>query len=298
MCTTLIITKGAMADGSMVVTHSDDDELGDQTLIRVPAQDHAPGATRDILREHYLHPRIVSSERGPGYQPAPGTVPSWALPLGSIAQPAHTYAYFDGNYAIMNEHNLMIGECTNGTKYEPEAVSVAEAQERGIHVRLLYSQELSRIALERCVSARDAVVMMGELIEEYGLYSTGETLLVADEDEAWVCLLYTSDADIPAFFGKTTKNGFPWMSVGLIGVIALVLVRFTSIIDVIVLCNIVALAAMVIVNASAAVLAHRGFPGSGYRIPGGPVIPIVAGIACVVQFFSYSLVQLLSLIHI
>ena len=186
MCTTLIITKGAMADGSMVVTHSDDDELGDQTLIRVPAQDHAPGATRDILREHYLHPRIVSSERGPGYQPAPGTVPSWALPLGSIAQPAHTYAYFDGNYAIMNEHNLMIGECTNGTKYEPEAVSVAEAQERGIHVRLLYSQELSRIALERCVSARDAVVMMGELIEEYGLYSTGETLLVADEDEAWV----------------------------------------------------------------------------------------------------------------
>ena len=58
MCTTLIITKGAMADGSMVVTHSDDDELGDQTLIRVPAQDHAPGATRDILREHYLHPRM------------------------------------------------------------------------------------------------------------------------------------------------------------------------------------------------------------------------------------------------
>jgi len=107
-----------------------------------------------------------------------------------------------------------------------------------------------------------------------------------------IALRLVVDADIPAFFGKTTKNGFPWMSVGLIGVIALVLVRFTSIIDVIVLCNIVALAAMVIVNASAAVLAHRGFPGSGYRIPGGPVIPIVAGIACVVQFFSYSLVQL------
>jgi dipeptidase len=186
MCTTLIFTKGAMADGSMVVTHSDDDELGDQTIVRVPSQDHAPGATRDIFCEHYLHPRIVTSERGPGYQEPGDTVPSWAKPLGSIPQPAHTHAYFDGNYGIMNEHNLMIGECTNGTKYEPEAVSTREAHERGVHSRMLYSQELSRIALERCVSARDAVLVMGSLIEEYGLYSTGETLLVADEDEAWV----------------------------------------------------------------------------------------------------------------
>ena len=30
MCTTMILTKGAMASGAMVVTHSDDDELSDQ----------------------------------------------------------------------------------------------------------------------------------------------------------------------------------------------------------------------------------------------------------------------------
>ena len=107
-----------------------------------------------------------------------------------------------------------------------------------------------------------------------------------------IAIRLVADGDIPTFFGKSTRSGYPWMSVGMIGVVALVLVGFTTIIDVIVLCNIVALAAMVIVNASAAVLAHRGFPGSGYRIPGGPLIPILAGIACVAQFFSYSLIQL------
>jgi len=37
-CTTMIITKGASADGSMMVAHSDDDELGDQRFIRVPSR--------------------------------------------------------------------------------------------------------------------------------------------------------------------------------------------------------------------------------------------------------------------
>ena len=186
MCTTMIITKGAMADGSMVVTHSDDDELGDQAIIRVPAQDHGPGALREVFREHYLHPRVATSQRGPCYREPQGPTPSWAKPIGHIPQPAHTHAYFDGNYGIVNEHNVMMGECTNGAKYEPQAVSAADAAARGVHPRLLYSQELSRIALERCTSAREAVTTMGELIDEHGLYSEAETLLVADQDEAWV----------------------------------------------------------------------------------------------------------------
>jgi dipeptidase len=179
----MIITKGA-ADGSMMVSHSDDDELSDQRIIYVPAQDHAEGSMREVLNNtNVYYPRIVSKDRGPGYD-----TPDWPqTPLiGKIKQVPHTYAYFDGNYGIMNEHNLMFGECTNGAKYEPGCVTEEDAAKRHIHCRLFYSAELSRVALERCKTARDAVQLMGRLIDTYGYFSTGETLLVADENEGWV----------------------------------------------------------------------------------------------------------------
>jgi dipeptidase len=170
-------------DGSMMVTHSDDDELGDQRIIHVPAMTHDAGAMREVYKEHYRYPRIVSDRRGPHYD-TPGYPRT--QPIGFIPQVSATYAYFDGNYGIMNEHNLMLGECTNGAKYQPDAVTKEEAETTGRHIRLFYSSELSRVALERCKTAQDAIRCMGELIETYGYYSSGETLLVADENEGWV----------------------------------------------------------------------------------------------------------------
>lgn len=184
MCTTMIITCGATVDGSMMVTHSDDNELSDQRIIYVPAQHHAPGSLRGVIDgSTSAYPRLVSRARGPGYEMAGR--PETAL-IGQIPQVAHTYAYFDGSYGIMNEHNLMMGECTNGARFQPPHVSQEQAAKTGKHCRLFYSAELSRIALERCTSARDAVETMGALIDQYGYFSTGETLLVGDENEAWV----------------------------------------------------------------------------------------------------------------
>ncbi|MEO1701033.1 MAG: C69 family dipeptidase [Pseudomonadota bacterium] len=184
MCTTMIITKGACADGAMRVTHSDDNELSDQRLIFVPALEHQPGSTRAVVAgTNDAYPRLVTSERGPNYELEgyPDTVS-----MGHIPQVERTYAYFDGSYGVMNEHNLMFGECTNGAKYQPDFVSQEEAEKTGKQCRLFYSAELSRIALERCTKAREAVELMGQLIDEYGYFSTGETLLVGDEEEAWV----------------------------------------------------------------------------------------------------------------
>ncbi|MBT8224741.1 MAG: dipeptidase [Dactylosporangium sp.] len=183
MCTTLIVTRGASADGSAFVAHSDDDDLYDQRLIQVPPQDHPEGAQRPVFGLCSRYPRLVTDERGPGYDTAgyPRTVP-----IGHIPQVQHTYGYFDGNYGVMNEHNLMIGECTNAATFQPPYVTAEQAVHTGRHMRIMHSEELSRIALERCTRAREAVALIGRLIDEYGLYDSGETLLVADADEAWV----------------------------------------------------------------------------------------------------------------
>lgn len=183
-CTTILVGKNASADGSVMVSHSDDG-LGDGRLIYVPAMDHQPGAVRPVFYSHcaldYMPQwgateshRIVTQDRGPGYQ-TPGDPAS--VPLGYIPQVPHTYAYFDANYGIMNEHQLSIGECTDPARVHP-------LPEPG--KRIFYSAELSRVALERCQTAREAIRLIGDLIMKYGYYATGETLLVADPKEGWV----------------------------------------------------------------------------------------------------------------
>lgn len=187
-CTTMIITKGASADGSMMVSHSDDDELGDQRIIRVPSI--LQTGSRDIYTELNRYPRINTKKRGQYYfvDGHPITPVLYELPFEEIwkllgHKTEKSYAYFDASYGIMNEVNLMIGECTNAANYEPEANNI---KSKGHPMRIFYTQELSRLTLENCSSAREAVKFMGALIEKYGYFSTGETLLVADEDEAWV----------------------------------------------------------------------------------------------------------------
>ncbi|MBN2017428.1 MAG: C69 family dipeptidase [Candidatus Cloacimonetes bacterium] len=184
-CTTILVTKGASVDGSVFVAHSDDSELFDQRLVYVPAADHEPGTFRPIYYDAaslgerpeyhgYLLRRYVGSDRGPTYED-PNHPQS--IPLGQIPQVEHTYAYFDGSYAIMNEHQLMFGECTDGTKIQPDPIPGK---------LIFYSAELSRVAAERCTKAREAVLLIGHLIETYGYYGTGETLPIGDTEEGWV----------------------------------------------------------------------------------------------------------------
>ncbi|WP_432738664.1 dipeptidase [Maridesulfovibrio sp. FT414] len=192
-CTTTITGKKASADGSVMVSHSDDG-LGDGRLIYVPAKKHKKDSMRPVYYDACSlgykpewgaseTKRIVSHSRAPGYD-TPGFPLS--IPIGYIPQVEHTYAYFDANYGIINEHQLSIGECTDKAKVHPEPAPGK---------RIFYSSELSRVALERCKKARDAVKFMGELIDKYGYYGTGETLLVADPEEGWVFEMCGYDMD-------------------------------------------------------------------------------------------------------
>ena len=184
-CTTLLVTKEASEDGSVIVGHSDDSELFDQRLVHVPAADHKPGSMRPVYYDAsalgdkpeyhaYELRRYVGSDRGPIYND-PNQPQS--IPLDYIPQVEHTYAYFDGSYAIMNEHQVMFGECTDGTKIQPDPIPGK---------LIFYSAELSRVAAERCTTARQAVELIGHLIETYGYYGTGETLPIGDKEEGWI----------------------------------------------------------------------------------------------------------------
>ena len=186
-CTTTIVTKGASADGVTYVTHSNDAFESDPNIVYVPAKDHPAGTMRKVYPsaiawdelpkyECYENPRLVAPERAEAYN-YPNK--KRTKPLGEIPEVAHTYAYIDSDYGVMNEHGLMLGECTNNSAH----LEYMEPKEgHGI----FYASELGRIALERCRTAQEAIRLMGDLIDKYGLWGTGETLLVADKNEGWV----------------------------------------------------------------------------------------------------------------
>ncbi len=185
-CTTIVVTPQASANGSMMVAHSDDNHLSDQSIVFVPAKNWPQNSQRPVYASavaigplpqynSLLVPRLVSSQRSPAYAPKNGEKES--IPIGFIPQVPHTYAYIDSSYGIMNEHGLMFGECTN-TSFVTNGPDPKK--------RLFYTSELSRVALERCKTAREAILLMGKLVDNYGYYGTGETMPVADANEAWV----------------------------------------------------------------------------------------------------------------
>jgi dipeptidase len=98
----------------------------------------------------------------------------------------------------MNEHQLAMGESTCAARFwaaPPSAGGNARMEVR----------EMSKIALERCKTARCAISLMGELGEKYGMYAAdwsggdaslgeaGEALTVIDTEEAWVFHVLSDD---------------------------------------------------------------------------------------------------------
>lgn len=84
-------------------------------------------------------------------------------------------------------------------------ILIHEGGKAAIEVR-----EMSKIALERCTTAKEAVLLMGSLAEEYGFYAAdwsggdaskgegGEALTVVDKTEAWVFHVLADDTGTSA----------------------------------------------------------------------------------------------------
>ncbi|MFO7652322.1 MAG: C69 family dipeptidase [Candidatus Krumholzibacteriia bacterium] len=146
-CTNFLISAGASADGSTMVTYAADSHGFYGELYYRPPGEHVPGA------------RIEVHEWDTGKY------------LGEIAQAPVTYSVI-GN---MNEHQVSIGESTWGGRPElrdPEGI--------------LDYGSLMYIALQRARTAREAVEIMTGLVEAYGYASTGESFSIGDPDEVWI----------------------------------------------------------------------------------------------------------------
>lgn len=168
----IYVGKNLTADGSVLVGGSGD-EVSSHWLEVVPAKDHEEGTTIVV--------GVDASANMPGE-------------LMEIPQATRTHRYLTMNYSDyegfpppltnggLNEHNVAARDVWSDSR--PELVAMTPNPQQGPN----YS-DLSRIAMERATTAREAVEIIGHLIDTYG-YSTygGNSHLFADENEGWVLL--------------------------------------------------------------------------------------------------------------
>jgi len=146
-CTNLLISKGATTDGSTMISYNADSHVLYGELYYRPAADYPEGSWFDI------------------YEWDTGKY------LGKIKQVKHTYSVV-GN---MNENQVSIGETTYGGRLE--LIDTTAIVDYG---SLMY------ITLQRAKTAREAIKIFSELINEYGYYSEGESFSISDANEVWI----------------------------------------------------------------------------------------------------------------
>ena len=168
----IYVGKHLTTDGSVFIGGSGD-EVSSHWLEVIPAQDHPEGATITVgvTAEAFMPGEFIE-----------------------IPQARHTFRYLTMNYS---EYEGFPPPLTNGGLNErnvagrdvwapsrDELIALTPRPQAGPQ----YS-DLSRIAMERARTAREAAEIVGALIDEYG-YSTygGNSHMFADSKEGWVLL--------------------------------------------------------------------------------------------------------------
>ena len=158
-CTSIMVGKSASADGSVITSHTCDGRYRTWMSIE-PAADHKGG---DLLtvNKGTMHTTFRTDTTG-------------IREAGKIPQASHTYAYLNTAYPCLNEKQLAIGETTFGG---PDTLRNPKG--------MFQIEELQRIALQRCSSAREAILLIADLIRRYGYGDGGECITIADRREVW-----------------------------------------------------------------------------------------------------------------
>lgn len=170
-CTNFLVTKGASKNGSTMVSYTADSHSLYGALYYRPSQDYKAG---DMMKV---------------YEWDTGKL------LGEIPQVPHTYSVV-GN---MNEHQLLIGESTfTGLTDLRDNTGIID------YGSLIY------ITLQRAKTAREAIKVIGELVSNYGYYSTGESFSIADPNEVWYLEIIGKGTKMVD--GKNVNKGAVWVA--------------------------------------------------------------------------------------
>lgn len=149
-CTTVIAGKNATTDGSVLLGHNEDWGTYLKPLSWNPSEKHRPGATFKLKDGQ------------------------------SIRQVEETFAFIwpAAECNGINERQVALADDTGSCREE------LFQNERGIDL-----EEFVILALQRSRSAREAVQLMGDLIEKYGYRShngkDGDIFSIADPHEGW-----------------------------------------------------------------------------------------------------------------
>ena len=141
-CTSIMVGRKASADGSVITSHTCDSWY--RTWMQMTQPKDYPNDTVMSVFTGRMHTEYPASTNG-------------MKETGTIPQARHTYRILDTAYPCMNEHQLAMGETT----YSGRDTMV---NKKGMFM----IEELARVALERCTTAREAITLMGDLIKKYG----------------------------------------------------------------------------------------------------------------------------------
>jgi len=158
-CTTIMVGRRASTDGSVMTSHSCDGNY--RTWLEIyPHQKYDKGAM------HPVYSGMLHTEEARDM--------TKVIKKGEIPEASETYAFLNTAYPCLNEKQLAIGETTI---YGREELINPDG--------MFFIEELEKIALQRCRTAREAIGLIGKLAEEYGYADLAECITLADPKEVW-----------------------------------------------------------------------------------------------------------------
>nr|WP_320120025.1 C69 family dipeptidase [uncultured Marinifilum sp.] len=168
-CTSIMVGKKASVDGSVITSHTCDGRY--RTWLQVEKAEKFAKDTTTKIYKGTLKTETAWDRRK-------------MIVAGEIPQAKETYSFLNTAYPCLNEKQLAMGETTIvGPK---ELVN-----EKGMFL----IEELERIALQRCSTARGAIKLIGKVIKNYGYGDWGECITIADKKEVWQLEIFGQGPD-------------------------------------------------------------------------------------------------------